>query len=168
MHNKIIIIATALKDKVVDMFRRNDTNLPEDVGWPTNLAELGFKLNDKGQFVKIRKDGDIGSDEAEGKPVEVFDFYGSDSERSNEMRKEAMHRCAKQEMIRELEELGVKQLYLNGQAFREVKPEGPHVIILTTQLDELKDKKDVIVVVNEHKQDLGVWAYRTLMREGGM
>ncbi|KAK3111586.1 hypothetical protein LTR53_013004 [Teratosphaeriaceae sp. CCFEE 6253] len=79
-----------------------------------------------------------------------------------------MHECVRKEIMSRLGELGVKQLFVHKEGFGEAKPDGPHVTILATELEALMGKKDVIVVVNEHMQDLGVWAYRMLMREPGI
>ncbi|KAK5728023.1 hypothetical protein LTR17_012220 [Elasticomyces elasticus] len=142
------------------MFRRTSDNLPQDPAMPANLQALGYKVNGLNQFVK--------SGTPSGKPVEFFDFYHSSNERSNEVRREAMHECARKEVIAQLGKLGVKQVFMKGEQFLDMRPDGPHVAILATDLDVLKYKKDVVVVVNEHMQDLGIWAYRMLMREPGI
>jgi hypothetical protein len=45
------------------------------------------------------------------------------------------------------------------------KPDYPAVPIFTTHQDTLKTKKSVIIIVNDHLQDLGVWAYRRICDE---
>ncbi|KAK5717165.1 hypothetical protein LTR15_009054 [Elasticomyces elasticus] len=142
------------------MYRRTSDNLPQDPTMPANLQALGFQVNGDNQFVK--------SGNSSGKPVEFFDFYHTNNERANEVRREAIHECARKEVIAQLGKLGVKQVFMKGEQFLDMRPEGPHVAILATDLDVLKYKKDVVVVVNEHMQDLGIWAYRMLMREPGI
>ncbi|KAK1055587.1 hypothetical protein LTR74_015552 [Friedmanniomyces endolithicus] len=142
------------------MFRRTSENLPQDPCFPADLHALGCKANELGQFVE--------AEPTEGKAAEFFDFYHTDSERANEVRKEAMHECARKEILERLSELGVKPLFVYGQKFTEVKPGVPYVPILATDLAVLKGKKDVIVIVNEHKQDLGIWAYRLLLWQAGI
>lgn len=61
------------------MFRRKSAALPADPAYPADLKTLGYKLNDKGQFVST--DGSGGS----------FKFWITDNDRANEVRKEAMH-----------------------------------------------------------------------------
>jgi len=138
------------------MFRRTTENLPTDPHYPADLNALGFKVNESGQIVKNDTSG------------EHFDFYHTSSERANEVRKEAVHTCARKEVIERMGELGVKELFLHGEKYERTKPKDRYVVILATELKELVGKKDVIVIVNESKQDLGMWAYRQLMREPGI
>ncbi|EMC98049.1 hypothetical protein BAUCODRAFT_67235, partial [Baudoinia panamericana UAMH 10762] len=142
------------------MFRRRDNNLPRDPKWPADFQALGFHVNEPCQIVKMSV--------TEGAAAEYFDFFHSDNERSNQTRKEAIHECARGAVVLKLAEVGVKPLHLAMETFEEQMPEMPHVTILATELDALKGRKDVIVVVNESTQDLGIWAYRLLMREGGI
>ncbi|TKA74246.1 hypothetical protein B0A55_05684 [Friedmanniomyces simplex] len=142
------------------MFRRTSENLPADPSFPAELHALGYKVNQLGQFVEAESE--------EGEPADFFDFYHTDNERANDVRKEAMHECARREVVERLSELGVDVLYAHGETFAEVRPEGPHVAILATELEALREKREVLVVVNEHMQDLGIWAYRLLMGEAGI
>ncbi|KAK0937930.1 hypothetical protein LTR29_010495 [Friedmanniomyces endolithicus] len=142
------------------MFRRTSENLPQDPSFPADLHALGYKVNELGQFVE--------AEPAEDKAADFFDYYHTDSDRANEVRKEAMQECARKEIMERLSELGVKPLFVHGKDFGKVKPEVPHVAILATELAVLKEKKDVLVVVNEHKQDLGIWAYRLLLWQDGI
>ena len=141
------------------MFRRSESNLPEDPKFPADLAALGFKLNEQGQFVKVSNES------------EFFNFFASDNERSNEKRKEVMHVCAREAVRQAAAEHGVVEVYLCGKDGKDIsmtKPNGPHLRIFVTDLEVLKQKKDVVVVVGEHNQDVGIWACRSLMREGGI
>ncbi|KAK5131273.1 hypothetical protein LTR08_001178 [Meristemomyces frigidus] len=138
------------------MFRRTTDNLPKDPSYPADLTSLGYKLNSESQIVEIDK------------PAQFFTFYATDNDRANEVHKEAMHECVRNIVLDRLAEKGVKQIYVNGDGFVVSKPEGPHTTILATEPSVLKEKRDVVVVVNEHMQDLGIWSYRLLMREGGI
>jgi hypothetical protein len=157
-----------LKEATSNMFRRKDTSLPKDPHWPADLKELGLERNEKGQFVKIKDRSSNDAEAVQSKTPTFFDFFHTNSDRSNEVRREAFHECVKQEILKELANLGVGKLFLHGDDFAEMKPEGPHVAILSTKLDALRRQKDVVIVVNEPTQDLGVWAYRSLTREGGL
>lgn len=142
------------------MFRRLNKNLPADPHYPTSLAALGYTLTPRGQFVKTPSSS---ADQAQ-----FMTFFLTDNDRANEVHKEALHTCAREAVLSNLAALGVKELFVNGDAFVDVRPEGPHTSILATGLEELGGKRDVVVVVGECMQDLGVWAYRILMREGGV
>ncbi len=60
----------------------------------------------------------------------------------------------------------------HGELLSTEKPpaDTPFTTIYVTQPNILKQKKDVIVVIQEQTQDKGIWAYRLLMRlpDGGV
>ena len=145
------------------MFKRLNNDLPEDPTFSPDLAELGYKMNDQGEFVSISNpDG----------PNKHFVFFVSDNERVNETHKEAMHTAVREAVEQEMAVFGVKPVFLGGEdgdlIMGRLQPEGKHIKILATELEVLKDKKDVIVVVGEHNQDPGIWAWRSASREGGI
>lgn len=93
--------------------------------YPFDLTQLGFKMNDEGQFVKIEA------------PDQFFDFFHTDNDRANEVRKEAIHTCARMIVKRELAQLGVAELYLSstmGEVSTD-KPMDRHTKIFATELD---------------------------------
>ncbi len=146
------------------MFVRSNENLPEDPEYPADLTKLGYKLTDNGEFVKIS------DPEGENKH---FTFFITNNDRTNEVHKEAMHEAVREVIKGTLSsEFGVRELFLVGEAGDEqaggVKPKGKHMVVVTTDPETLKKKNDVIVVVGEPNQDMGIWAYRLLMREGGI
>ncbi|KAK4555292.1 hypothetical protein LTR86_007588 [Recurvomyces mirabilis] len=153
------------------MFRRLNTDLPQDprpaaadsAAASTNitLASLGFVMNENHQFVKANIAAGNG-------PEGYFNFFHTDNERSNEVRREAMHAQIKKSMLSELKKLGITEVFIHEGACQVAKPSGPHATILASEPGLLKTLKDVIVIVNEHKQDLGILAYRALAREGGL
>ena len=138
------------------MFRRTNNNLPKDPNYPADLTSLGYKLNANNQIVELAN------------PANYFTFYATDNDRANEVRKEAMHECVRTIVLDRLAANGVRQIYVNGDGFVETQPEGPHTTILATEAAVLREKRDVVIVVNEHMQDLGIWSYRMLMRDGGV
>lgn len=144
------------------MFVRLNKKLPADPAYPPDLAALGYKLNEAGKFVSIRDEH----------AHMHFNFFHTDNERANEVRKEAVHIAARGVVKTELARLGVKEIYLTGEdgaVVEEAKPEGvPFLSLLATDLDVLRTKTDVVVIVGEHNQDPGVWAYRLLMKDGGV
>jgi hypothetical protein len=144
------------------MFVRQHKTLPADPAYPANLEELGFTVNQRGEFI---------STSAEHNTQVYFNFFHTDNERVNEVRKEAMHTAARKAVKDELARLGVKEVFLtgdDGDLIEEEKPEGPHVTVYATDLDVLKEKMHVVVVIGEHNSDAGILAYRSLMREGGI
>ncbi|KAK3695923.1 hypothetical protein LTR37_018278 [Vermiconidia calcicola] len=144
------------------MFVRTNVELPVDATSETTLIELGYKLNDKGQFVKFHTSSSTPS---------FFEFFVSDSESRNEENREKMHEAARNVVMQMLEKLGVRETFLWGEDGAEIsdaKPTAPHVTILTTELAELKNKKDVVVVIGDHNADAGIWAYRHFLGEGGV
>ncbi|KAK3674339.1 hypothetical protein LTR78_005808 [Recurvomyces mirabilis] len=153
------------------MFRRLNTDLPQDprpaaansatAATNVTLASLDFVMNENRHFVKANTATGNG-------PEEYFNFFHTDNERSNEVRGEAMHAQIKKSMLSELKKLGITEVFIHEGACQATKPSGPHATILASEPRVLKTLKDVIVIVNEHKQDLGVLAYRALAREGGL
>lgn len=139
------------------MFRRRDHDLPQGAHFDHDLAKLGLTVTKDLEFVNITN----------GKH---FEYYITDSDRYNEVRKEAVHTAARERMVAELVAEGMQEVYLcgDGTEVHAQKPDAPHVKILTTRLEELRGKTDVIVLVGEHNQDMGVFAYRSFMRHDGM
>lgn len=144
------------------MFVRNNTNLPSDPHYPTtSFSALGYEINPDGQIVSIKP------------PHNHFPFFLTDNDRANHVHKEAMHACARDVITRDLATLGIKTLYLFGDRGREMTGEKPTLgtgsftRVLATEPEALRRKKDVLVVIGERTQDVGIWAYRSLMREGG-
>lgn len=149
---------TTTKANTGKMFARTNDNLPEEPDFPKNLAELGYKINEKGQFVNV-KDG------------KFFDFFNTDNDRANVIRKEAMHFCARDAVKQAAAGHGIQEIYVtgaNGTNIKTTKPVAQHLRILTTKPIVLKAKKDVVIIIGEHTQDPGIWAYRHLMKEGGI
>lgn len=64
-----------------------------------------------------------------------------------------------------MKELGAPVLYLPQMTTKD--PKSPCLPIFATRQTELKTKKSVIVVVNDHFSDLGVWAYRVICDNTG-
>ena len=145
------------------MFVHTGANLPQDPDYPADLAKLGYKVNEEKQIVSISSEGHF------------FTFYHTSNPHANELRKEAMHESVRGLVIMELAELGVEQVYLGGEQGQEIlsegvkgKPKEKHVPILATKLEELKGKRDVVVVIGEPTEDVGIWAWRHLMKDGGI
>ncbi|GAB7359770.1 hypothetical protein MBLNU230_g6941t1 [Neophaeotheca triangularis] len=144
------------------MFRRLDTNLPKDPFYAADPKELGIKVNEQGQFIDANRE----KDEIAGDSFTTL--YHTDNERANEVRREAVHACARAKVATELTALGMTTLHVSEEEMTASKPDGgfPHVEVLTSQNAGMKNR--VVLIVGEHSQDLGVWAWRWLMREGGM
>lgn len=146
-----------LKSLIATMFARLNTNLPQEPIYPKTLTGLGYNLDSTGHFKKV-SDGTY------------FPYHNTSNERVNDLHREAMHHCARQVMKQAAAEYDVVEVYLGGEKGDEVfvvKPEGKHATILTTRVEELAKRRNVVVVVGEQTQDLGVWSWRSLMGEGG-
>lgn len=133
------------------MFVHTGEKLPQDPEYPADLTKLGFKVTNEKQIVSI--DGGV-----------HFDFFHTDNHGSNEKRKEAVHESVRELVMMDLMEFGVVEVFLGGEKGTEIlgvgpgnKPEGVHVPILTTNPEELKKCRDVVVVVGEPNQDAGIW-----------
>ncbi|KAF2214295.1 hypothetical protein CERZMDRAFT_95571 [Cercospora zeae-maydis SCOH1-5] len=139
------------------MFRCTTT--PSEPVFSTNLAAFGFHKNEKKEFVS----------DATG---EHFDFFHTDSDRVNDLRRGAYQECLRKEIAAELKEKhGIAELFVagaNGAEISSSRPDGPNLSLLTTQVSELVHKRDIIIVIGESDQDCGVWAWRIVQRGGGM
>ena len=145
------------------MFIHTGENLPQDPDYPADLAKLGYEVNKEKQIVSISPE------------QHFFTFFHTSSVRANEIRKEAMHESVRGLVMMELADLGVVQVYLGGDKGKEIlgvgaegKLKEKHLPILATKLEELKGKRDVVVVIGEPTEDLGIWAWRHLMTDGGI
>ena len=68
-------------------------------------------------------------------------------------------------MLDETARLGLCQLHLPQLSTRSTREK--HVTILCQPPNVLKERKRVLVVINDIHQDLGIWSYRYLGRDGG-
>ncbi|KAE8356564.1 Arb2 domain-containing protein [Aspergillus coremiiformis] len=128
------------------VFRRED--LPVDPEFPADLQKLGYFINDKDQIRKI-------SD-----PAQEFQYKINRNARYNELQREAMNECIRKVVAVRLQELKLVTLRLPLAS----KPGDPHVPIMVSS--NLSTASRVIVVFGEPSQDLGIWAYRSVGRDG--
>jgi hypothetical protein len=61
-----------------------------------------------------------------------------------------------------MEQFGVPALYLPQMTTTKPDDDEPAAPIFTTRQADLSAKKNVIIIINDHMQDLGVWAYRKI------
>ncbi|RAL00678.1 uncharacterized protein BO80DRAFT_356447 [Aspergillus ibericus CBS 121593] len=130
------------------MFVFNRKDLPADPVFPADLKKLGYFINDNDQIRKI-------SD-----PEQEFQYKINKHERWNDMQREAMNTCIRRIVSARLRDLGLVTLRLPLTA----KPTDAHVPILVSK--NISSASRVIVVFGEPLQDLGIWAYRTVGKEG--
>ena len=139
------------------MFRA--VRAPSEPSYGASLSEFGYHMNQKGEFVNTET-GDY------------FDFFHTDSERVNDLRRGAFQDCLRTEIAATLKDKHcIEELFLSGKDGTKcttARPTEPHVSILVTELSKLREKRDIIVVVGESTQDCGIWAWRLVQREGGM
>ncbi|KAF1841362.1 uncharacterized protein K460DRAFT_318208 [Cucurbitaria berberidis CBS 394.84] len=136
------------------MFRRQEDTLEPDPSFAADLKKLGFFINSVGQVRMI---------EAPEKP---YLFHSTNNERVNEVLREAMQTCLREESEKRLSALGISRIYL--PEFSATKPNGPHVPILAPPPEILRRRKRVVVLVNDALQDLGILAYGRLQHELGV
>lgn len=140
------------------MFRPTQNSLQEDYQFPCFKAELetlGFVINSDDQIRSITD------------PLKTFDYRHTNNELVNDVRREALHECIRNEITNRMIRHGIPPLYLPHLS--PLKPaSGKSVPIYATPLDDLKSKKRIIVIINHEDQDLGVWAYRIIKGEGGV
>lgn len=133
-------------------------NAPADA-FILDLTKIGLMINANGQIV----------DKETGR---FCDIFVSDSERFNDVYKEAIHECARKAITCELATVyNVKEVFLtgaNGTDVEKHRPDEAHVTILATNLDQLKHCEDVVIVIGEHDKDLGIWSYRDIKNEPGL
>ncbi|KAL9075244.1 MAG: hypothetical protein Q9157_004074 [Trypethelium eluteriae] len=135
------------------MFARSSTNFLPDAPFKPDLKELGYFITDDGDLRSIRD------------PSKGFHYAINKVSRWNDVNREAMRICMRAEYHRRFESEGIAHFFLPQMT--TTKPSDPHVPILTTPLDALRKKTQVLVIVNGHMQDLGVWAWRLLEHEHG-
>ena len=151
----------AFLNAIAKMFARQNNDLPNDPEHAVTLEDMGYKVNEQGQFVSIDS------------PQHFFRQFTTDNERVNEVNRGSMNHHARGVVNKRLLKEGVVKLFLwgdSGVSWSQEAPEQntPYTKIYATEPQVLKEEKDVIVVIGEHSQDLGIWAYRALMGEGGL
>ncbi|KAF2146247.1 uncharacterized protein K452DRAFT_355671 [Aplosporella prunicola CBS 121167] len=137
------------------MFRLREQGMPVDPAYPSDLRQLGYFINAESNVKQIQP------------PHDFFIYKISNNERVNDVYREAMNECIRKEIVQRMAALGMPPLYLPH--FTYTKPNSqPNVPILLSSKNDLRKKKRVIVVINDDNQDLGVFAYRHIMREEGI
>lgn len=147
---------------------------PPEPFYEADLEKLGFRLDEHNKFVNVSTarsrhmltSTDIFTQTRTG---EVFDYYHTNNEHANDLRKEAFHTAARAKIAEVLrEEYGITELYLTGSKIHTERPQEPHVSILSTKVSDLKKKRDIVVVIGEAGADAGIWAWRVAGKEGGI
>ncbi|OJD15018.1 hypothetical protein AJ78_04703 [Emergomyces pasteurianus Ep9510] len=130
------------------MFVLRAEALPKDPIFPADLKQLGYFVNDQDQIKMISN------------PEEDFLFKINANDRYNELQKEAMNTCIREIVTSRLLNLGLETLRLPIGAAANAQ----HVPILTSSAALSQTR--LIVVFGEPTQDLGIWAYRVIGKEG--
>ncbi|EEH17095.1 hypothetical protein PABG_07182 [Paracoccidioides brasiliensis Pb03] len=128
------------------VFRRDA--LPKDPVFPADLKQLGYFINERDQIKMITN------------PEEDFLYKINANDRYNVMQKEAMNTCIREIVTSRLVNLGFETLRLPIGAAANSQ----HVPILTSK--SFKSQARLIVVFGEPTQELGIWAYRVIGKEG--
>ncbi|KAI9703244.1 MAG: hypothetical protein M1836_007810 [Candelina mexicana] len=130
------------------MFRRLSSSLPKDPVWPHDLEQLGYFVNEDDQIKSIKY------------PTQDFRYYINKNQRYNEMHGAAMNACLRDLVLERLHAAGLGTIRLPLGA----GPEDRHVPILVSP--DLHLRKRVVVIFNEHTQELGIWSYRKVGNQG--
>ncbi|KPM35379.1 hypothetical protein AK830_g11188 [Neonectria ditissima] len=137
-------------DGYIAMFRRNWSGLPKDVSFPTNLAGLGYFINDEDEIRLIDN------------PDYYFKFFISKNMRVNERQRFAFNGAMEAIVHERLEKEDLKKMTLPLEATRHQN----HTPIFTSS--NLASCSRVVVVFGEPTQDLGILAGRTANGSGGL
>lgn len=137
-------------------FRRTDTGLPEDVGFPVNLAELGLRRDLRGRYVQI-------DDE------DQFDYYDHYTIKSlNDKRHEAVHEAIRNDVYDILDKMNIKLIYAHDKgvsATSEITEEKPKIKMLHGGYGATA--KEVYVIVGDSRRELGIFSRMVTDTEGG-
>jgi len=142
-----------------NMFAASASSLQAEPVYPKNFADLGCTINSKSQIVQVSNE------------QEFIPYHISSDERESEIRMEAVHFCVRKAVAAAAASMGVREVFLTGgggDVIMSTKPRGPHLRIFTSDLEHLKGKKNVLVVIGEHDQDPGIWKWKHVMTEGGI
>lgn len=146
------------------MFRRLSSDLPADPSYAAaNLAGLGLTISSSDGRVQRLDD-----------PSRGFEYFVSDLQRANDKHRSAVLDFVESEIEALLgQDLDVKKAYLSGENGREVsvtKPEHgtKYVDIYATDLDKLRDKDRVIVIVGETNTNLGILSTFGVLKDLGL
>ena len=132
------------------MFVCRSSALPEDPTFPHDLKKLGGF---------ITPDNRVRSRKYREEPCQL---RITNNERYNTVYREALWSCLRDEVVKQSISLGLVPLYLPHLSTEKPYAQEQQMKILTTEQSALQKKKRVIVVMNEGKQDLGIWSYRIL------
>jgi len=141
------------------MFAASAFSLQAEPVYPKNFADLGCKMNSKGQIVQVSNEH------------EFIPYHISSNERESEIHMEAVHSCVRKAVAAAAAGMGIKEVHLTeseGDVIMSTQPRGPHLRIFTSDLEHLKRKKNVLIVISEHDQDPGIWKWKHVMTEGGI
>jgi hypothetical protein len=138
------------------MFRRADTDIPEDGDFPTTLAELGLKRDLRGRYVHI-------DDEDR--------FYTYDkftNKLTNDKYHEAVHEAMRKDVCGLLSNMGVKLIHAHDKdvsVTSDIPDEKPKIKMLHGGFDA--DSKDVYIFIGDSRRELGIISRVHTDSEGG-
>lgn len=76
--------------------------------------------------------------------------------------------CIRREVSKRLSDLGLSPLYLPTLSTAKPGKDTPHMAVLCTSPQLLKQKRRIFVIMNQLLEDLAIFSYRTLSHEGGI
>ena len=156
------------------MFRRANTELPQDVSFPADLTTLGLKRNSLGQYVQIEH------------PDKFYHYDKFATKSTNDKFHEAVHEAIRNDVYGLLDKMGVKLIYAHDKQISgdgefsdeeeeddddvfgeesKVLEEKPTIKMLHGGFDTVSE--DVYVFVGDSRRELGIFSRMTTATAGG-
>jgi len=145
------------------MFRRTDTDLPQDVSFPADLAALGLKRNILGQYVQIEHQDKFYH----------YEQYATKS--TNDKLHEAVHEAIRHDVYDLLHKMGVNIFYVHGKDISitreddeeefKIPEDAPKIKMLHGGFDTVTE--DVYVFIGDSRRELGIYSRMTTATAGG-
>ncbi|KAM0718112.1 hypothetical protein Q7P37_006444 [Cladosporium fusiforme] len=140
---------------------RKHNDPPGEVQFPTELAKLGLKRNEKNQYVTISQ------------PNSFVKHRQYKDEAVNVQLTQSHHKAMRKDIFAELEKLGISPYYVHqNDVHGYVEPMEPrphaYVTILASDIKDLATKKHVFIFVGDSTQELGILSWKTTETEGGL
>ncbi|KAM7209723.1 Arb2 domain containing protein [Naviculisporaceae sp. PSN 640] len=133
------------------MFRRKWSGLPADPIFGSDLAELGYFVNDEDE---IRSLDD---------PDSYFKFFLTKNQRWNERQRFCFNSAIGQVLRQRLDNEGLKKVML---PLGTTDPSQPNLEIRVSE--DIDKKSRVVIFLGENNQEFGVLAHRVLGGKGGV
>lgn len=148
------------RKSLTTMFRRVHHNPPSTPQFPDKLDSLGLERNDKGQYVETAA------------PDSFVEHKVFKDETTNAQLSGAVNSAVRKDVFSQLAKLDILPYYLHQKGEKAyvdpVKPSGPSVTILASDMQQISHKRHVFIVVGDSNQELGIFSWKTTKTYGGI